>query len=404
MADGLFGDDQFGQFIANPMTQLAIGLLSAPRRDAQGFGTTFGQQLGAGVNQMGNWQQMIAQMRMQQMKQQQEQAQKAAQETFRGRSKDYTTAEGDLDPRAAVRIGLETGALTPQEALQQAGKMRRFVPIGGNKLFDTETQEILQGPPSPIRLGAGQALMVPDEQGGYRQEAFNPRQFAPQQGGRGGGLGKPPSGYRWTADGGLEAIPGGPAASREAAAALKAQGGPKLRESEAKAATYFSQMRSANHVIEGLEQQGVDPTSLQTQLSTRLAGTPANVLSTGSGQQFKQAQEQWAEAYLRFKTGAATNQSEIERNIRTFFPQVGDLPAVVAQKALARKQAEQDIAIAAGTGANRPAPTTNVPVSPNPNTPSLLQVDPLQPGTRQGDTPVIKLKRDANGRLVRDPQ
>jgi len=57
-----------------------------------------------------------------------------------------------------------------------------------------------------------------------------------------------------------------------------------------------------------------------------------------------QAQQQWAESYLRIKTGAAATEQEVKRNIETFFPKFGETdPSVIQQKERARAKAEQDV-------------------------------------------------------------
>jgi hypothetical protein len=119
-------------------------------------------------------------------------------------------------------------------------------------------------------------------------------------------------------------------------------------ELQSKAGTFHSQMVSASNELGGLSREGFDPTSVASQVSTSLAGGITNPLAGPKAQQARQAQEQWSESFLRVKTGAAATQDEVNRNIRTFFPQVGDSPAVIAQKARARVQAEQDVARMAG--------------------------------------------------------
>jgi hypothetical protein len=119
-------------------------------------------------------------------------------------------------------------------------------------------------------------------------------------------------------------------------------------ELQSKAGTFHSQMVSASNELGSLSREGFDPTSVASQVSTSLAGGITNPLAGPKAQQARQAQEQWSESFLRVKTGAAATQDEVNRNIRTFFPQVGDSPAVIAQKARARVQAEQDVASMAG--------------------------------------------------------
>jgi hypothetical protein len=128
--------------------------------------------------------------------------------------------------------------------------------------------------------------------------------------------------------------------------------GKDLTESQGKASAFQSQMVSASNAVNTLEGQGFDPTSFKNQTAVKLAGGVANPAIPVAAQQYKQAQDQWSEAYLRFKTGAAATEPEVVRNNRTFFPVFGDKPDQIAQKAAAREQAERDIGIAAGRGAN----------------------------------------------------
>lgn len=142
---------------------------------------------------------------------------------------------------------------------------------------------------------------------------------------------------------------------QKTAAGGTAAGSAKLRESEAKATTYLGQMQDANEKLKELEKEGYDPTNLKAQVGTRLAGGWTNIAAPYTdeyAQRVRQAEEQWAEAYLRFKTGAATNAGEIVRNMGTFLPAIGDDRKAIEQKAAARLAAERDIAVAAGAGAD----------------------------------------------------
>ena len=133
-----------------------------------------------------------------------------------------------------------------------------------------------------------------------------------------------------------------------------------LTEAEGKATAYYSQMLEARKTLTELQEKGFDMTSAKNQAGVALAGGSTNPFASAKQQQAKQAQEQWAEAYLRFKTGAATNADEIARNVRTFFPQIGDAPAVVKQKEEARKKAEEAITVTAGRGVGK-LPSSNLP-------------------------------------------
>lgn len=115
-------------------------------------------------------------------------------------------------------------------------------------------------------------------------------------------------------------------------------------EGQAKAATFYSQMTSASKELENLTQSGgYDPKSLSGQLSASMASGITNPLAGSGAQRARQAQNQWAESFLRIKTGAAATAGEVKQNVETFFPQIGDSPAVIAQKARMRAQAEEDV-------------------------------------------------------------
>ena len=125
---------------------------------------------------------------------------------------------------------------------------------------------------------------------------------------------------------------------------------PKLTEAQSKAAVFASQMRSASKNIDAIEGAN-DLSKLGNQIDSVMAGGLTNMLSSSSAQKYKQAQRQWAESFLRIKTGAAANKEEVENNIKTFFPQVGDGPEVIKQKAEQRKQAEEDVIYSSGPAA-----------------------------------------------------
>lgn len=123
-----------------------------------------------------------------------------------------------------------------------------------------------------------------------------------------------------------------------------------LTEGEAKASLFQSQMIAAE---KELSTTPIDQTKLWSQVDTKLAGGATNVVASPAGQRARQAQEQWAEAYLRLKTGAATTKDEVARNIATYFPTPFDSREVVVQKARQRVQAMNDVGISAGRGAQK---------------------------------------------------
>lgn len=165
--------------------------------------------------------------------------------------------------------------------------------------------------------------------------------------------------YQQDAEGNFVALPtrvqpgsivrGSPVVAGPGMSPLKgAQKDGKLTESEAKATLYLGQMQSATDTLNKLTTDNKTADPWQVALTGNIGG---NILAPESAQQIGQAQNQWSEAYLRQKTGAAATKQEIDLNNRTFFPQVGDSDAVIKQKAAMRAQAERDMTIPAGRGA-----------------------------------------------------
>lgn len=145
-----------------------------------------------------------------------------------------------------------------------------------------------------------------------------------------------------------------------------------LTESEAKASLYLGQMRSANDVLAQLDARDVKSSPEAVRLANSFIG---NYTTSSGAQQIAQAQNQWSEAYLRAKTGAAATEGEVKLNNATFFPQPGDSSDVIAQKAQARKQAELDMTLPAGRGANRLMTAPSItPAKPANNVPMVGQV------------------------------
>lgn len=136
-----------------------------------------------------------------------------------------------------------------------------------------------------------------------------------------------------------------------------------MTEAQAKAATFMSQMKAAEQELSVLP---LDMSKIWNQADVGIAGGVGNVAASPIAQRARQAQDQWSESFLRFKTGAAATQEEVRLNSRTFFPQPGDSKEVIAQKKRMRDQAIQDIGVAAsgnppdhsagkpGAGANDP--------------------------------------------------
>jgi hypothetical protein len=69
-----------------------------------------------------------------------------------------------------------------------------------------------------------------------------------------------------------------------------------------------------------------------------------------NAQKYQQAELQWTEGALRFMTGANAPKEEVIRNAATYFPRPGDSAEVIAQKEASRRNMEESVRLAAGTG------------------------------------------------------
>jgi hypothetical protein len=86
----------------------------------------------------------------------------------------------------------------------------------------------------------------------------------------------------------------------------------------------------------------------------------ANVARSEERQKYRQAQEDWVRAKLRKESGAVIADEEMDREIRVYFPQLGDTPAVIKQKKESRKVAQDAMLRSAGKALS-PTPTAPAP-------------------------------------------
>jgi len=116
-----------------------------------------------------------------------------------------------------------------------------------------------------------------------------------------------------------------------------------LTESQAKKQKFVDLMRNNAEVIDAYEKRA-DPTSLRVWAQELLPETMANFVRTPEYQAFRMAADRWSMANLRDESGAVINEDEARLAFRNYFPQPGDEPATVAQKAAARAAAEAGMA------------------------------------------------------------
>ena len=132
----------------------------------------------------------------------------------------------------------------------------------------------------------------------------------------------------------------------------------KKTEAQAKASSFAARMEQADSVMSKLQSQGL---SMMGKGLDALPGGVGNLAQSPQYQQYKQAQSSFITALLRQESGAAINKSEFDRYERELFPQPGDGPAVVQQKAAMRASAIEQMRGAAGPGYKSPAPLPSGP-------------------------------------------
>jgi hypothetical protein len=110
-------------------------------------------------------------------------------------------------------------------------------------------------------------------------------------------------------------------------------------EGQKLAAGFASRMEAANEIIEQLEPVGGLPT-----VATEIAGSVPFIggfvqrkAMTAEQQRYKQAADNWIRANLRKESGAVIGADEMAAEYATYFPQPGDDPATIQQKADARR-------------------------------------------------------------------
>jgi hypothetical protein len=150
--------------------------------------------------------------------------------------------------------------------------------------------------------------------------------------------------------------------ARQAAAAERAdrrlEGG-KPTEAEQKAAGFSQRMELSNQLINDLENkiiaQNQEPNKMLPTATSQAIGSVPFVgdyartkFTSTEQQQYRQAQENWVRANLRKESGAVIGADEMNAEIKTYFPQPGEMPEVVAQKQLARQVTQEAMKTAAG--------------------------------------------------------
>lgn len=251
------------------------------------------------------------------------------------RGLDVSQIPEQYDPAYVASAGAQT--LTQLQRLDQVWKQKGFdldvEKFGEDKRRNKATEGL---------TARGQNMTASTAAAGRAQSES---QFARTQ-----SAGKVPAGYRANADGTMSFIPGGPADPA-------ANGGKAPTEFQGKSAGFGARAEQADKLISGLAGK-YSPAKVNAKLSAEntpliggIAGAAANTLLGENEQQAEQAQRDFINAILRQESGAAIGMGEFENARRQYFPQPGDKPGVLEQKAANRKLAVQGLKGSAGKAA-----------------------------------------------------
>lgn len=202
----------------------------------------------------------------------------------------------------------------------------------------------------PVTLGErgsfAQGMSPAERDASARGWAAENRQRAESQGG-----GKAPTGYRWTADGSLEPIPGGPAGKTANAT-----------EGERKAATLLARLEGSQQQLNAALKENPDaakPGVVASGLRSMGAEALANTVAVGpERQRVESAQLDMLDAALTLGTGAAYTREQLEGYRRSYFPQIGDSEGQIRDKKVRLQNVINAAKIAAGRAASPVTPQT----------------------------------------------
>ena len=123
----------------------------------------------------------------------------------------------------------------------------------------------------------------------------------------------------------------------------------KATDSERMAKGYHDRMNAAEQIIGGIGSKGepTEGTAIARNVPIVGAYVERQVMSPEQ-QKYRQAQEDWVRAKLRKESGAVIAKEEMAAEIATYFPQPGDSPEVIDQKARSRQIAIGAMVDAAG--------------------------------------------------------
>lgn len=130
---------------------------------------------------------------------------------------------------------------------------------------------------------------------------------------------------------------------REVTGYTPKQGASKpLTEGQSKALLFGSRMQESGAILDELATQGKTK-SVPGSRSGYGVGATITALSGEKNQKLEQAKRDFINATLRRESGAVINPDEFDNAEKQYFPQIGDTPAVIAQKKSNREVATRGI-------------------------------------------------------------
>jgi hypothetical protein len=149
---------------------------------------------------------------------------------------------------------------------------------------------------------------------------------------------------------------------------VKGISGGQPTEAQSNAAGFAQRMELSNSIINSLPAGSAPGAGTRTlEAIPFVGGAMARSGQSVDTQKFDQAAQDWIRAKLRKESGAAIGKDEMVQEYNTYFPQVGDTPEKLAQKAEARRVATIGMQKAAGKAYEpyTPAPAAaGVPTTP----------------------------------------
>lgn len=124
-------------------------------------------------------------------------------------------------------------------------------------------------------------------------------------------------------------------------------------EGESTSANFASRMQNAENDFSNLMSQGFDPANWKTAANEAMPeggilGKLAESAKDPKVKLYQQAKRNFVSAVLRKESGAAISPKEYAEEEKKYFPQPGDTPEVLAQKAAARNQAISNFKVMGG--------------------------------------------------------